>query len=98
MSASKVGVDNGGLRAESAAGVGLLDSLETTVDLTTPASPYSSDRWHDIDDFPETVPHLPLIEQGASTSDSMHPRAPSSHLLIEPLHNHISVAGRYTSL
>jgi hypothetical protein len=69
--------------------MGLFDSPETAFDSTTPAPPCSSDRWHDIDDFPETAPRLPLAEQGASTSNSVHPHTPSSRLSSEPLHDSI---------
>jgi hypothetical protein len=58
------------------------------VDSTTLA-PRSSDGWHDIDDFPETAPRLQLAEQGASTSNSIHPHTPSSRLSSEPLHDSI---------
>jgi hypothetical protein len=61
-SASEAEVDDVSLRAESAApGAGLFNSPETTVDSTTPAPPSSPDGWHDIDDFPETVPRLEPI-------------------------------------
>lgn len=57
---------------------------------TTPAPPCSSDGWHDIDDFSETAPRLPLAGQGASTSNSIHTHTPSSRLSSEPLHDSIS--------
>lgn len=53
-SASKAEVDYNS-RAESIeSDVGLFDSLENTVASTTLAPP-SHDRWHDIDDFTETI-------------------------------------------
>ncbi len=61
-SASEAEVDNTSFHTESvAADKGLLNSLETAIDSTTPA-PCSSDRWHDIDDFPELAPPLRLAE------------------------------------
>ena len=93
-SASKAEVDNGGLCAESApVDEGLLNSLETAIDSTTP-SPPNPNAWHNIDDFPETAPRLRVAEQGASTSDSIHPYGPPSRLSSEPLHDHISAAGQ----
>ncbi|PVH70373.1 hypothetical protein DL98DRAFT_597880 [Cadophora sp. DSE1049] len=94
-SASKAEVNENTLRVESAAvpGAGLFDSPGTAFDLITPAPPCSSDGWHDIDDFPEKAPHLPLAEQGASTSNSTHPYTPSSRLSSEPLHDSISIEG-----
>jgi hypothetical protein len=51
-SASKVGVNSSSFRAESAVvDAGLLDSLETTVDLITPPPP-NLDGWYDINNFP----------------------------------------------
>ncbi|MCJ1345826.1 hypothetical protein MMC31_004035 [Peltigera leucophlebia] len=72
LSASEAEVNDVSLCAKSATapGAGLFDSPETAFDSTTPAPPCSSDGWHDIDDFPETAPRLPLAGQGASTSNS----------------------------
>ncbi|KAH8787553.1 hypothetical protein F5882DRAFT_110926 [Hyaloscypha sp. PMI_1271] len=94
-SASEAEVNDNILRAESAAapGAGLFDSPETAIDSITLAPPCSSDGWHVIDDFPETAPHLPLAEQGASTSKPTHPHTPSSRLSSEPLHDSISTEG-----
>jgi hypothetical protein len=88
-SASEAEVNDNALRAESAAapGAGLFDNPETAIDSMTPAPPCSSDGWHDIDDFLETAPRLPLAEQGASTSNSIH--AAPSPLSSEPLHDSI---------
>jgi hypothetical protein len=94
-SASEAEVNDNVLCAESVAalGAGLFDSLEIAIDSITPAPPCSSDGWHVINDFPETAPHLPLTEQGASTSKSTHPHTPSSRLSSEPLHDSISTEG-----
>jgi len=55
-SASEAEVDDGGLRAESAAAdEGLLDSPETAIDSRTPAPPSNPDVWHDINDILETA-------------------------------------------
>jgi len=83
------------LRAESATapGAGLFESSETAIDSTTPAPPCSSNRCHDIDESPETVPRSQLAEQGASTSNSLHPHTPFSRLSSEPLHDIISTDG-----
>jgi len=83
------------LRAESttAPGAGLFDSSETAIDSTTPAPPCSSNRCHDIDNSPETAPRSQLAEQGASTSNSLHPHTPFSRLSSEPLHDIISTEG-----
>lgn len=70
-SACEAEVDDSGLCAESAAAdKGLLDSLETAIDSTTPAPP-NSDMWHDIDDLLETAECLRHSEPKPSTSDSM---------------------------
>jgi hypothetical protein len=96
-SASKAEVDDGGLRAESAAvDEGLLDSLETAIDSTTPAPP-NSDVWHDIDDLLDTAERLRHLEPNPSMSDSMRPHTSSSSCASsEPLHDHISAAGQCT--
>jgi len=96
LSASEAEGNDNALRAESviiAPGASLFDSLETAIDSTTLAPPCSSDKWHDIDDFPEIAPRLPLAEQGASTSNSTHPHTPSSRLSSELLHSSISIEG-----
>merc|ERR1712093_175490 len=72
---------------------GLFDSSETAIDSTTPAPPCSSNRCHDIDNSPETAPRSQLAEQGASTSNSLHPHTPFSRLSSEPLHDIISTEG-----
>ncbi|KAG4440623.1 hypothetical protein IFR05_003882, partial [Cadophora sp. M221] len=92
LSASEAEANDVSLRAESATAPGarLFDSPKTAIDSTTPAPLCSSDRWHDIDDYPETAPRMWLKEQGASTPDSVHPHAPSSRLSSEPLHDSIS--------
>ncbi|KAG9243675.1 hypothetical protein BJ878DRAFT_108243 [Calycina marina] len=92
---SEAEVNDNALRAESVAapGAGHFDSPEIAIDSTTPAPPCSSDGWHDIDDFPEAAPRLPLAEQGASTSNSTYPHTPSSHLSSEPLYDSISTEG-----
>jgi hypothetical protein len=62
-SASEAEVNNVSLCAESIElDAGLFDSPENAVGSITLALPCSSDRWHDINDFPETVPCLPLAE------------------------------------
>ena len=96
-SASEAEVDDGGLRAESAAAdEGLLDSPETAIDSTNPAPP-NSDVWHDIDDLLETAERLRHSEPKPSTSDSMRPHTSSSSCASsEPLHDHISAAGQCT--
>lgn len=85
LSAFKAKVNDVSLCAESATapGAGLFDSLETAFDSTTLALLCSFDGWHDIDDFPETALRLPLAEQRASTSNSIHPHTPSSRLSSE---------------
>jgi hypothetical protein len=95
LSASKAEANDVNLRAKSvtAPGARLFNSLETAIDSTTPAPPCSSDRWHDIDDYPETAPRMRLAEQEVSTLDSIHPHTPSSCLSSEPLHDSISEEG-----
>ncbi|KAF8850006.1 hypothetical protein BDZ45DRAFT_697068 [Acephala macrosclerotiorum] len=89
--------DDGGPRAESAAAdEGLLDSLETTIDSTTPAPPSNPDVWHDIDGFLETAQRLRRSAQKPSTFDCMRLRASSSRASSEPLHDHINAAGQCT--
>ncbi|KAH0562296.1 hypothetical protein GP486_003014 [Trichoglossum hirsutum] len=85
-------VNDNSLRVESATtpGAGLFDSPETAVDSTTLAPPCRSNGCHDS---PETAPRSQLVEQGASTSNSLHPHTPSSRLSSEPLHDSISVEG-----
>ncbi|KAE8440724.1 hypothetical protein EG329_006775 [Mollisiaceae sp. DMI_Dod_QoI] len=97
-SASEAEVDDGGLRAESAAAdEGLLDSLETATDSTTPAPPSDPDVWHDINDFLETAQRLRRSEPKPSTSDSMRAHTSSSTCASsEPLHDHISATGQCT--
>jgi hypothetical protein len=97
-SASEAEVDNGGLHTESAAAdEGLLDSLETAIESTTPAPPSNPDVWHDIDDFLETAQRLRRSEQKPSTSDSMRPHtSASSRASSEPLHDHTSGTGQCT--
>ncbi|KAH8745716.1 hypothetical protein F5882DRAFT_387494 [Hyaloscypha sp. PMI_1271] len=94
-SASEAEVNNNVLRAESVVvpGTGLFDSPEIAIDSMTPAPPYSSDRWHDINDFLETAPRLPLAEQGALTSNSIY--AAPSPLSSELLHDSISTVDLY---
>lgn len=53
-SASKAGVDYGSRAKSTEPGAGLFDSPENAVASTTPAPP-STDGWHDIDDFTETI-------------------------------------------
>ncbi|KAL5316367.1 hypothetical protein ACEPPN_015412 [Leptodophora sp. 'Broadleaf-Isolate-01'] len=96
LGASEAEANDVSLRAESTAapGAGLLDSPETAIDSTTSVSPCSSNGCHDIDaPPPQTPPRLPLTEQGASTSSSLHPHTPSSRLSSEPLHDSISSEG-----
>ena len=96
-SASEAEVDDGDLRAESAAAdESLLDSPEAAIDSTTPAPP-NSDMWHDIDDFLETAERLQRSEQTPSTSDSIRLHTfSSSGTSSEPLHDHTSAAGQCT--
>ena len=67
-SASKAKVNNNGLCTKSAAalGAGLFNSLETAIDLITLAPLPSSNKWHNINNFPKTAPRLLLTELGAS--------------------------------
>ena len=53
-SASEAGVDYGSRAKSTGPEVGFVDSPENAVASTTPAPP-STDGWHDIDDFTETI-------------------------------------------
>jgi hypothetical protein len=92
----KAEVNDNSLRAKSAIIPGsLFNSPETAIDLTTPAAPFSSSRWHDIDDFSEIAPHLHFTEQGTLTSNSIRPHTLSSHLSSKSLHDNISTEGSH---
>ena len=64
LSISKAKANNISLRAESviALGARLFDSLEIAINLITLAPPYSSNKWHNINDFPEPALYLQLME------------------------------------
>jgi hypothetical protein len=64
LRAPEAEANNVSLYAESVIvpGAGLFDSLETAIDSITPAAPYSSNGWYNINNFPEPAPRLQLAE------------------------------------
>lgn len=72
----------------------LFNSLKTAVNSTTSVS-FSSDEWHNIDNFFKTASPLQLVEWEALTSNSICFYILSLHLLSELLHYNISTEEFY---
>jgi hypothetical protein len=64
LSAFKAKANNVSLRAKSviALSARLFNSLETAINSTTLAPPYSSNGWYDIKDYPETALRIRLVK------------------------------------
>ena len=60
MSAFKAEANNVSLRAKSviALGAKLFDSLKIAINSITPAPPCNSDKWHNINNYPETALYI----------------------------------------